>query len=1004
MQPTPLSQGNAALRNKDYEAAIRHYHRALAQNPELAAMLQSNIDLAHQRGGIPKPASSAVPVATVDIVVPVYNALEDVKKCLESLQRCTDGLTVKVIVVNDGSDEATTQWLREYCGGKPVFKLIEHEKNAGYTKAVNTGLKASTAEYAITQNSDTIVSPGWLTGLVRCMNSSPDIGIVGPLSNAASWQTVPNLRDEQGNFAVNELPAGYTVDDMAQVVRDASTRAYPRLPLINGFCFMIKREVITAIGIMDEENFPIGYGEENDYCIRAIEAGYELVIADDVYIFHAKSKSFGHERRKALSVQGSKGVRRKHGSETYSAAVNNSAYNDEIREIRERITSSLQSTRLTHDVIVCVHNAMTEVDLCIRSILKHSTEIQKIIIIDDFSDEKTVRMLELHQKKNPERIYITRTSKQSGYTKAANIGLKISNADIRTLLNSDTIVTANWSTKILSKFRIDKAIGIIGPLSNAASYQSVPSITATSTQTAINGLPEGITPDEINAYCQKTAESLVTPYTPLVHGFCMSIRKQCIEAVGYFDEVNFPKGYGEENDFCIRAQDAGFALAIALDTYIYHAKSKSYPSEQRVQLMTDGWNELVKKHGKHRLQHAIKTMETHPQLALMRRSVETHFYSKEHTKHSLKANVNSPSEFGTSKKLKTIAFYLPQFHPTPENDANWGEGFTEWTNVVKARPRFPEHFQPRLPGKLGFYDLRIPEIMTEQTKLAEKYGISGFCFYYYRFGDKRVLDLPLKSYLNNNEANLPFCYCWANESWTRAWDGKTSDVLFQQDYDEVTLTGYVRDIIQAFSDERYITIEGKPVLIIYQVAELSNPEIIIKDIRRRIKENSGKDVLIGSVFSHNFKLEMLSFLDFVVQFPPHRIPRQTPRVTIKRKDMHPYEPEREDYYEAYDEVIKSALKGPSLTKKMWLGVCPDWDNTSRRQRNATTLVGSTPEKFFEWTTKAAQLTREGYATESIPAPVLFVNAWNEWAEGAVLEPTEKFGYSYLEAFKRGISA
>jgi len=162
--------------------------------------------------------------------------------------------------------------------------------------------------------------------------------------------------------------------------------------------------------------------------------------------------------------------------------------------------------------------------------------------------------------------------------------------------------------------------------------------------------------------------------------------------------------------------------------------------------------------------------------------------------------------------------------------------------------------------------------------------------------------------------------------------------------------------------------------------------------------------LIGSVFSHNFKLEMLSFLDFVVQFPPHRIPRQTPRVTIKRKDMHPYEPEREDYYEAYDEVIKSALKGPSLTKKMWLGVCPDWDNTSRRQRNATTLVGSTPEKFFEWTTKAAQLTREGYATESIPAPVLFVNAWNEWAEGAVLEPTEKFGYSYLEAFKRGISA
>ena len=341
MQPTPLSQGNAALRNKDYEAAIRHYSRALTTNPELAAMLQSNMDLAYRRGGIKKPATGTVHVATVDIVVPVYNALEDVKKCLESLQRCTDGLTVKVIVVNDGSEETTTQWLREYCAGKPVFKLIEHEKNAGYTKAVNTGLRATTADYAITQNSDTIVSPGWLTGLIRCMNSSPKIGIVGPLSNAASWQNVPNLRDEQGNFAVNDLPAGYTVDDMARAVQQASTKAYPRLPFVNGFCFMIKREVIETIGFMDEENFPVGYGEENDYCIRAIDAGFELVIADDVYVFHAKSKSFGHERRKELSKAGTESLKAKHTAKKYHDRVEAAKKTAPLDNVRTRLKQAL---------------------------------------------------------------------------------------------------------------------------------------------------------------------------------------------------------------------------------------------------------------------------------------------------------------------------------------------------------------------------------------------------------------------------------------------------------------------------------------------------------------------------------------------------------------------------------------------------------------------------------------------------------------------------------------
>ncbi len=277
----------------------------------------------------------------VEIVVTVFNALSEVKKCLNSIRAKRDGFIVDVIVVNDGSDKKTTAWLNSFCKSNGCFHLIEHGCNKGYTKAVNSGLKASTAPYVILLNSDTIVTRGWLKGLIRCINSDQKIGIVGPLSSAASWQNVPDLYDASGNFAVNDLPNGMTPDDMAQAVATASSRMYPRLPFVNGFCFMIRREVIDTIGIMDEENFPLGFGEENDYCIRASDAGFKLAIADDSYVFHAKSKSFGHEQRKELSKQGSDTLKHKHTASKFNALVEqvkNTELLDKVRAtLREKI-------------------------------------------------------------------------------------------------------------------------------------------------------------------------------------------------------------------------------------------------------------------------------------------------------------------------------------------------------------------------------------------------------------------------------------------------------------------------------------------------------------------------------------------------------------------------------------------------------------------------------------------------------------------------------------------
>lgn len=658
---------------------------------------------------------------------------------------------------------------------------------------------------------------------------------------------------------------------------------------------------------------------------------------------------------------------------------------------------------ITHDVIVCIHNAPDDVRACLDSIVKGASHINKIILVDDCSNAQTKELIEEYSSKR-DNIQVIHTAEQLGYTKAANLGLKQSQADIRTLLNSDTIVASGWSRKITEKFINNPEIGIVGPLSNAASYQSVPNIAGTKGQTAVNHLPANASVFAIDKFCERAARNLDVPYVPLVHGFCFSISSACLKQIGYFDESNFPRGYGEENDFCIRAGDAGFALGLALDTYVYHAKSKSYPSQDRVALMDAGWNALVAKHGKNRLVNAIKMMENLPSLVYMRQAVQQRFYADEQTTHDQAHIATLSNDFGSSAEVKTIAFYLPQFHPIPENDKNWGEGFTEWTNVVKAMPRFPGHYQPKLPSKFGFYDLRLPSIMVDQANLAKQHGISGFCFYYYRFGAKRVLDLPVNNYLKTPDASLPFCYCWANEPWTRAWDGKTSDMLFSQTYGDDTFNGLVNDLLIAIADKRYIYVNSKPLILIYQVAELPNPAEWVARMRAAIREKAGREIMIGSVFSPNFQAKMLEFLDFVVQFPPHRIPRSGPRIVMDRRDMEVFDSTLEDYYESYDEVVKAALSGNALMSKMFLGVCPDWDNAARRKNKATTLVGSSPAKFAAWVKEAAKLTRDNFSQKRIAAPLIFVNAWNEWAEGAMLEPTERYGYAYLDAIRDSLKA
>lgn len=387
---THLKNANHLFRHGDYESAIKIYESALKNKSPINNQVLFNLKLCKQKIDKKNTQESKIlitlnekknnnqknnnepieyydknhPAApyllshqiyTIDIIIPVYNALDDVKKCLQSLTKNTDHYRARVIVVNDFSDQETSEWLFYFCKKNSLFTLIEHEINRGYTKSINSGLKISKADYIVTLNSDTIVTKGWLKSLIRCINSDKSIGIVGPLSNAASWQNVPHLLDQNKQFAINEIPLGLSPDEMAAIVNTASHRIYPRVPFVNGFCFMVKREVITTIGILDEESFPTGYGEENDYCIRAGDAGFELAIADDAYVFHAKSKSFGHEKRAILSKQGSETLKHKHGQKKYSALVETIKDTTQLDKVRSLINCKIKSYKKNTPPSLLIH-------------------------------------------------------------------------------------------------------------------------------------------------------------------------------------------------------------------------------------------------------------------------------------------------------------------------------------------------------------------------------------------------------------------------------------------------------------------------------------------------------------------------------------------------------------------------------------------------------------------------------------------------------------------------
>lgn len=286
-----------------------------------------------------------MPIPSVSVVVCVHDALEDVKRCLQSIEAAQYAQEITTIIVNDGSGPETSAFLDDYVSSNEGIKLITRKEAQGYTNSANTGLQASDTDVCILLNSDTILSTQALSKIVNVFELAADVGIVGPLSNAASWQSVPNLSNKEGGWSSNPLPKGLDVDGMDKIVDAVDREDFPeivRTPLLNGFCFAVRRSIVDQIGLFDEVAFGRGYGEEDDYCIRAMDAGIGIAIAVDTFVYHAKSKSFGSSERAKLSAAGQAVLKKKHGEHRLRRAVETMRLNPYLSFVRDAVRLSLE--------------------------------------------------------------------------------------------------------------------------------------------------------------------------------------------------------------------------------------------------------------------------------------------------------------------------------------------------------------------------------------------------------------------------------------------------------------------------------------------------------------------------------------------------------------------------------------------------------------------------------------------------------------------------------------
>ena len=588
-------------------------------------------------------------------------------------------------------------------------------------------------------------------------------------------------------------------------------------------------------------------------------------------------------------------------------------------------------------IIMPMYNFALQTTECLLSLIRSGTTTPyEVIIADDCSPDVSAKLI----GKIPGIKYV-RQKKNVGFLHNCNKALQEARGEIILLLNNDTQVMPNSIDNMYFSLIKDSKVGAVCPkiLYPNGRLQEAGSAVRFDGSTIMVGVHEN--PD-----------SLCYSYDRLVQassGAALMFHRRLVEN-SIFDSRYAP-AYCEDIDLCLRISALGYKIKYVSSAEVVHhlSLSMSAPSQQKAANVLDNTQRLSEKWRDYLFE------------------------------------IN---------KIRAIAFYLPQFHPIPENDQWWGKGFTEWTNVVRATPQFEGHYQPHIPADLGFYDLRLPETISEQAKLASRYGIHGFCFYYYRFGERRILEKPLDVLLNNKGINAKYCICWANENWTRRWDGKDSSVLLSQIYTDRCAHLISKDIALYASDDRYIKVSNIPFFAIYRPLSIPRCAEFIMKVREYYYSITRQEIYIAAVLDSSLLAKLNdgdSFgVDAFIEFPPHGGSVKTKENRLLKGSSRLYD---------FTETAVLKVNDKNNFYKKFPGLFCSWDNSARRNNDSDIFINSSPAIFQGFTEKKLEEVCKFLVGDE---RLIFINAWNEWAEGAHLEPDQHFGHQWLEAFRTAL--
>jgi glycosyltransferase involved in cell wall biosynthesis len=592
-------------------------------------------------------------------------------------------------------------------------------------------------------------------------------------------------------------------------------------------------------------------------------------------------------------------------------------------------------------VIIPSYNYSWCIDEAIESAINQDYENWELIIVDDGSKDNSAEIINRYIKKYPKKIKLLFHPNKinMGLSESYKLGIKHSTGEYICFLEADDIIKKDF---ISSKIRIFKNEKVTVIFNNLEVFGSEDIIAKQKKDIIFSQhkIPKE-TPFNASGFLIKN--NVVFTFS------CFMVKKEILK------EVDFNSPVDEWLDWWIFYQ-------LSLKGKFYFQQDKKTK-----------WR---------------RHKESYDYLHYKNNNVEG---KREIMQKKMKAL--TPQSSG-KKRTKLICFYLPQFHRIPENDRWWGKGFTEWTNVKKTKPHFDEHYQPKMPGELGYYNLTDEKIAIKQAKLAKEYGIDGFCYYYYWFNGKKLLEKPIERLLETKKPNFPFCICWANENWTRRWDGFNNEVLIKQEYSDEKNIELINELIPYFKDKRYIRIDSKPLFIVYKTKDFPNLKETVQLWREECRKKGIEEIHVSMVQTFGQDNFEQYGLDSAIQFFPHNLSEKIINSTINNKGkLRNLNPEFNGKVLDYKEIMEDFI---SKSTNQFSGVIPGWDNSARRKNDPMIVINSSPEEYRKWLETAIKRSREKNSE------LVFINAWNEWAEGCYLEPDKRFGRSFLEATRKAV--